>query len=190
MENTFATGGYLELTVHFNNMTQHIDKPKPGTYAPYFDTYISRVKGESIFEELSTAYIETMELVTSLDAETLHSRYAEGKWTILQILQHIIDTERIFNYRALSVARGDQNPLPGFDEQAYAANAQTRNVNDLVRELSLVRASTIELFKSFTPEQLDQVGTANKNPITARALLYMTLGHELHHRHIIETRYL
>lgn len=169
-----------------------ITKPATGTYAPYFDQYIKLVKGDNIFEELSQAYIDTMELVTSLDAETLHYRYAEGKWNILEIMQHIIDTERIFNYRALRIARKDETPLSGFDENAFAhhSEASNRNINDLVREFSLVRASSIELFKSFTAEMLEHVGVANKYPISAKALLYMTLGHELHHKNIIEQRYL
>lgn len=169
-----------------------IHKPNKGTYAPYFDRYISLVKGEDIFAELSESYIETMELLTSLDLETLHFRYAPGKWTILEILQHVIDTERIFNFRALSFARGEQQSIPGFDENHYAAisNANLRNVNDMVREFSLVRASSIELFKSMDDVMLDRIGTANGNDSCARALLFCILGHELHHRNIIMERYI
>jgi hypothetical protein len=169
-----------------------IQKPEATEYAPFFATYINKVAGDNLLELLSTSYIETMELVTSLDAETLHYRYAEGKWNILEIIQHIIDTERIFTYRALRIARHDKTPLPGFNENEFVAhcNASTRNINDLVREFSLVRASTIELFKSFTPEMLAQKGISNNNELSVRAIAYITLGHELHHRSVIEERYI
>ncbi|MES2561023.1 MAG: DinB family protein [Bacteroidota bacterium] len=169
-----------------------IARPVQGTYPPYFDTYISLVKGEDIYIELYQAYMDTMELVTSLDPETLHYRYAEGKWTILDILQHVMDTERIFCYRALCFARKESQALPGFEENDYAAsgNATGRNINDMVREFSLLRASTIELFKSFTAEMMDQSGNANGKPVTPKALLFSILGHELHHRKIMHERYL
>jgi uncharacterized damage-inducible protein DinB len=169
-----------------------ITKPQAGTYPPYMDAYIKLVSGENIYDELFQSYMETMELVTSLDAETLHGRYAEGKWNILEIVQHIIDTERIFNYRALRFARKDKTNLPGFEENDYAATsfASRRDINDLVRELSLVRASTIELFKSFTPEMLEEEGTANGKTISVKAILFATLGHEKHHRNVIHERYI
>ncbi len=169
-----------------------ITKPEQGTYPEYMGNYIKLVKGENIYDELFQSYMETMELVTSLDPETLHARYAEGKWNILEIIQHIIDTERIFNYRALRFARKDKTNLPGFEQDDYvpASLAGMRDVNDMVRELSLVRASTIELFKSFTPEMLNQMGTANGKEISVKAILFAILGHELHHRNIISERYI
>ncbi len=169
-----------------------ITKPAPGTYPEYFETYLKLVSDGNIFEELSASYIDTMELVTSLDPETLHYRYAPGKWNILEIFQHIMDTERIFGYRALCFARGEQKELPGFEETEYAVQslAALRNVNDMVREFSLLRASTIELFKSFSPEILERTGTANGKIVSVKALLFITLGHEKHHRGIIEQRYL
>ena len=103
-----------------------------------------------------------------------------------------MDAERIFCYRALRFSRNDQTPLPGFDENSYAANsyASNRDINDIVREMSVVRAATVELFKSFTEEMLDKRGLANNKEISVRALLYAILGHEIHHRNIIEERYL
>jgi uncharacterized damage-inducible protein DinB len=168
-----------------------ITKPKAGTYPAYFETYIKLVKGENIFDELFQSYMDTMDLVTSLDPETLLYRYAEGKWNILEIMQHILDTERIFNYRALCFSRQDKTNLPGFEQDDYVVNANVfkRDINDMVRELSLVRASTIELFKSFTPEMLEYSGTANGNIISVKALLFATLGHEIHHRKVIEEKY-
>jgi uncharacterized damage-inducible protein DinB len=168
-----------------------ITKPTEGTYPAYMTTYIKLVKGENIFDELFQSYIDTMDLVTSLDLETLQYRYAEGKWNILEILQHIIDTERIFTFRALTFSRNDKTPLPGFDENAYVqnCNASKRDINDLVRELSLVRAGTIELFKSVTLEMLEKTGTANGHFISVKAILFAILGHEMHHRNVIEQKY-
>jgi uncharacterized damage-inducible protein DinB len=169
-----------------------IVKPQTGTYPEYMGNYIKLVKGENIFEELYGEHIETMELLTSVDEETLQYRYAEGKWNIREIAQHLIDCERIFAYRALRFSRNDSTELAGFDENNFVANsnASKRDINDLVREMSVVRASTVELFKSFTDEMLDKKGTANGKEITVRALLFAIAGHEIHHRNIIEERYL
>jgi uncharacterized damage-inducible protein DinB len=169
-----------------------IARPTEGTFPTYMGNYIKLVKGESIFEELYSEHIETMELLTSVDEDTLQYRYAEGKWNLREIAQHVMDSERIFCYRALRFSRNDQTPLPGFDENTYAANsfASRRDINDMVREMSVVRAATVELFKSFTDEMLDKKGTANGKEISVRALLYAIVGHEMHHRNIIEDRYL
>jgi hypothetical protein len=169
-----------------------IAKPDEGTYPPYMGAYIKLVKGDNIFEEFFNEHIETMELLTSVDEETLRFRYAEGKWDLREIAQHVIDTERIFSYRALRFSRSDQTPLAAFDENDYAVNsyASHRDINDIVREMSVVRAATVELFKSFTDEMLDKKGTANGKEISVRALLYAIVGHEMHHRNIIEERYL
>ena len=169
-----------------------IQKPAKGTYPVYYEKYIDLVKSENIFEEIYSEHIETVELVTSVDEETLQFRYDEGKWNIREIIQHIIDCERIFNYRALRFSRGDASPQPGFDDEAYTqnSNASLRDINDLVREFSVVRAASVELFKSFTDEMLDRKGVANNNGVSVRAILYMILGHEIHHRNLIDEKYL
>jgi uncharacterized damage-inducible protein DinB len=169
-----------------------ITKPVAGEYPPYMETYMMHVKGDHIYEELFQSYIDTMELVTSLDPETLHYRYAPGKWTILDIMQHILDTERIFCYRALRFARKDATELPGYEENDYAVSAKAtrRDINDMVREFSLVRSTTIELFKSFDEEMMEQKGVANGKGITVKSLLFIILGHELHHRKVIQERYM
>ena len=169
-----------------------IKKPATETYPAYYEKYISLVKSENIFEEMYSEHIETVDLVTSVDEETLRYKYEDGKWNIREILQHLIDCERIFNYRALRFARADQSSQPGFDDKAYivASKASERNINDMVRELSVVRAATVELFKSFSDEMLDRKGIANNNEMTVRAILYITLGHEIHHRNIIDEKYL
>ena len=169
-----------------------ITKPQLGTYPAYYQKYIDLIKGENIFDELYKEHFETMELLTSVDEETLQYRYAEGKWTIREITQHIIDTERILTYRALRFCRNDKTVLPGFDENLFAenSNANQRDINDMVRELSVVRASTVELFKSFSEEMLDRKGNANGMEVSVRSILFFTLGHEIHHRNVIDEKYL
>ncbi|TAE85406.1 MAG: DinB family protein [Bacteroidetes bacterium] len=130
--------------------------------------------------------------MTSLDAETLTYRYDVGKWSIPEIIQHLMDSERVFAYRALRIARGDKSENPGYDENMFAVNskASTRNMIDMVREFSLLRASTIELFKSFSDEDLTQIGFANGYEVTPAALAYAIIGHERHHIAVIEDKYL
>jgi len=169
-----------------------IERPQKGSYPEFYDKYISLVKGEDIITEMLTEHYETVELITSIDLETQHYQYEEGKWTIKEVIQHLIDCERVFAYRILSFARNEKAPLPGFDENEYAmqSNAIRRDINDIARELSVLRASTIELIKSLNDTMLSREGIANGKSISVRALIYIILGHELHHRHIIETRYL
>ena len=169
-----------------------IQKPLPGTYPPYYDTYISKVKSDNLLDELLTVHYDTIDLITSIDLETQHFRYAEGKWNIKEILQHIMDTERIFSYRALCIARGDSTPLPGFDENTYASHsyATARNMNDIAREFSVLRASTIELIKSLNENVWSNTGTANSHIVSIPALFYAILGHEIHHMQVINEHYL
>jgi uncharacterized damage-inducible protein DinB len=119
-------------------------------------------------------------------------RYAEGKWTIKEIIQHIIDTERIFSYRALRISRNDKTPLPGFEENDYVDNtdANKRGLQELLTELSAVRHATLLLFKSFSEEQLARIGIASENEISVRAIGFIIIGHQKHHQKVFEERYL
>ncbi len=128
----------------------------------------------------------------SIPVEKADYAYAEGKWTLKELLQHCIDTERIMVYRALCIARGEKQSLPGFDENSYAAasNANIRTWEGLVEEMQLVRKSTILMFDSFNEEQLQQRGSANNHPITCNALGFIIAGHFLHHERIVKERYL
>lgn len=167
-------------------------RPESGSYPEYYERYISKVATDDLISTLLTEHYDTIDLITSVDLETQHFRYAEGKWNMLEIIQHLIDSERIFAFRALSIARGETQVLPGFDENAYAveSHAAKRNMNDLAREFSVVRASTVELLKSMSDEMVERSGMANGKPITVAALFYIIAGHELHHRNIIEERYI
>jgi len=134
----------------------------------------------------------TSAYMSALPAEKLTYRYAEGKWTIKEILAHLIDDERIFSYRALRFARNDQTELPGFDQDAYArySGANERGIEDLLTEFAAVRRSTIALFDSFDDEALLRSGVASGNIMSVRAAAYHIAGHEMRHVNIIKERYL
>ena len=136
--------------------------------------------------------IKMQQLIGEISEEKETYRYAEGKWTIKEIIGHITDTERIFGYRALCIARGEENPLPGFDENLYSLNANfnNRSLYDLVHEFSVVRESNLVMFRSFDEDAKKRKGIANNNKVSIQALLFMILGHEIHHVKIIRERYL
>jgi uncharacterized damage-inducible protein DinB len=170
-----------------------IKKPTQNECLPYQWNYISLVPNtDDILGELQIQLMDTIDLVTSLDDATLNSSYAPGKWTILEILVHLLDSERVFAYRALRIARKDKQELGGYDENLFAtySKANDRKILGIVKEFSLLRASTIELFQSFDEEMWNQVGLANGKVTKASILPFMLAGHELHHRNIIEERYI
>ncbi|MBK7763033.1 MAG: DinB family protein [Bacteroidetes bacterium] len=169
-----------------------ISAPKPGEYQPYFEQYIKEVSDDAdILAWLEDIIMDTEEIILALPKSKHEYRYAEGKWTIKEILQHLIDTERIMCYRAMCIARGDQASLPGFEEDDYAAKsfANKRTVDALLDEFDMVRNCTIALFKSFDTSVLETIGTANGKQISVRALAYIIAGHELHHMKVIQERY-
>lgn len=162
-------------------------------YAPYFLTYISQVSDEyTLIEELEISVHRLIKFVQNIPMDKFDYRYAEGKWTIKDILQHIIDTERIFAYRALRIARNDKTEMPGFDENEYAieANGSSRSIQSLLTELAVVRQGTLSLFKSLSNQEFVRIGTASNNPVSVRALGFMVIGHQNHHQRIFEERYL
>lgn len=175
-----------------NTTSVLIERPEVGEYIPFQKKYIDLVEGTNLLGTLQTSLAETQALVRGLSEEKLLYRYADGKWNIKEVLLHIIDAERIFTYRALRFARQDSTPLPGFDENTYvpASGASFRSIDNLLEEFTSVRASTITLFKNFTPEMFRTIGTASNNPMSARTMAYVTAGHEIHHRNIIKERYL
>ncbi len=161
-------------------------------YASFFATYIKPVENINVLDELEICLHDFIKFVQNIPMGKFDYRYAEGKWTIKEIIQHLIDCERIFSYRALRISRNDQTPLPGFDENHYVENtkANNRDIKDLLSELSGVRQSTIMLFKSFSNEQLIRMGIASNNPISCRAFGYIIVGHQKHHQKVFEERYL
>jgi len=163
---------------------QHVQSPSETEYAPFFGRYIDRVTDQDIVSALLAL------LRTFPEAKGGH-RYAEGKWSVKEVIQHITDTERIMSYRALRFARKDATALPGFEEDDYAAssNADRRSLADLITEFEVVRTSTILLFESFNDEMLKAQGTANGKAMSVRAIGYMIAGHGLHHGQVLEERY-
>ena len=167
-------------------------RPQAIDFPPYFARYISQVKPDSVLEAIHTYSKVLNDFYTGLPEAKADYRYAPGKWTIKELLQHIIDAERIFSYRLLRIARKDQTPLPGFDEDSYAANslACERSFTEIKEEFLAVRKSTDLLLVSLNEEQLSQKGVASNLPVTANAIAFILFGHMLHHKAILEERYL
>jgi uncharacterized damage-inducible protein DinB len=170
-----------------------IEKPKEGEYPPYAVIYIGLLPDDGlVLRHLRENLKATTDFMLSLPEEKLNFRYAEGKWTVKEILAHVADDERIYAYRALRFARNDKTELPGFEQDAYAlhSRANGRTVKSLLREFAAVRRATIALFESLDDEALARSGVANGNRVTVRALAYHIAGHELRHVNIIKERYL
>ncbi|MDX5584086.1 MAG: DinB family protein, partial [Aureibaculum sp.] len=153
-------------------------------YALFYEPYIEALdnNGKSILENLKDTHIEAVALLKDLTETKQHYRYAEGKWTIKELIQHIIDAERVLSYRALRYARRDAKDLAGFEEDDYVknSNGDTRDYNDLLEEFSAVRNATILLFNSFTNEALQRIGSANGSIFSVRALCFIISGHLQH----------
>lgn len=163
-----------------------------GEYAPFYQTYINALDNVDMLEEFEISIHRFIRFVQDIPLEKHDYRYAEGKWTIKDIIQHLIDAERIFSYRALRIARADKTPLPGFGENEYAAiaNAGHRHLKSLLEEFATVRHATLLLFKSFSPEEMMRIGTASNAGVSVRALGFIILGHLKHHQRVFKERYL
>ncbi|NHM02000.1 DinB family protein [Flavobacterium difficile] len=161
-------------------------------YLDYYGYYISLNSTDDFILNLENQLESTSLFFKSLPIDKLEYQYEVGKWTPKDILQHIIDTERIFAYRALRFARFDLTNLPGYEENDYAnsANATNRTIGDLIEEYKVVRLASIHLFKSFSEKMLLNIGLANNAPASVRALGFIIAGHEIHHVTIIKERYL
>lgn len=161
-------------------------------FPPYCLTYFQAAGEVELIDELEICLHDFIRFVQNLPMDKFDYRYAEDKWTIKEIIQHIIDTERILAYRSLRISRNDSTPLAGFDENSYANNtiANKRSLQDLLTELSAVRHSNLLLFKSFSQEQLVIKGIASDQPISVRALGFMIIGHQKYHQKIFKERYL
>jgi hypothetical protein len=167
-------------------------KPSPETYFAYFKRYVDQVPEEDLAAAFSNQLTVIKDFLNAITEEKSTYAYAPGKWTLKELLQHITDTERIFNYRALAIARKEAAPLPGFDEDSYAANsnANSRSWQTLVDEFLVVRQSTQFLYDSFTDDMFASAGIASNNPLTVVSLGFTTLGHFYHHKKVMEERYL
>lgn len=167
-------------------------RPQPSDFPEYYGRYISRVDTDNLTDAI-TKYGQLLEsFYTGLPEEKAGHRYAPGKWTLKEVLQHVVDTERIMSYRLLRIARKDKTPLPSFDEDSFAAASQAneRSFDSIKAEFLALRKATDHLVGSLHDDQLAASGTASNLPVTANAVGYIIFGHLLHHKAIVEERYL
>ncbi len=174
-------------------MTTHfvVGRPEASEHSPYFARYISLVSDADILTVLETQWKETAALLRGLSEQDGGFRYAPDKWTVREALGHMNDTERIFAYRALRIARADKTPLAGFEQDDYvlAGGFEKRTLADLREEFDAIRKSTLFLFRGLEEVAWTRQGTASDNTLSVRALAYMIAGHELHHRRILLEKY-
>lgn len=158
----------------------------------FYQTYVKHVHHVPLIDILQNSQHRLQDLLTSIPEEKGKFRYEAGKWSIKELLCHMMDAERIFCYRALRFSRNDKSELHGFDENTYAplANAHSRTIAQLAREMHNLRISTLDFFRSLTPEMLERTGKANNTEISVKALGFVVAGHETHHTLILQERYL
>ncbi len=161
-------------------------------YLPYFESYIQQAGTVELIEGLKSGLETIIAFYEAIDDGKLEYRYAEGKWTIKEIINHLIDSERVFCYRAMRFAREDKTQLSGFDENHYteASRANSRDLSALLEEYKTVRQSTIALFNSFDDKMLVSKGFAGSGEVSVRALGFLIIGHEKHHSNVVKERYL
>jgi len=166
-------------------------RPLPNECAPYYQKYIVLAEGDSITEIIHNYAFELQEFYNSLPDDKADFAYAENKWTIKEVLQHLTDAERVFAYRALRISRNDSTPLASFDENAYVENgfAAGRALSTLKQEFNAVRAATDMFLLSLNETQIKRMGTASNNPVSVNALAFIIYGHLLHHKNILTERY-
>jgi uncharacterized damage-inducible protein DinB len=168
-----------------------INRPQPDEFAPFQANYINLVGNEPILEILEQLKDDTYKFLTGIPADKADYAYGEDKWTVKEVLGHMIDAERTFAYRFLCFSR-EEITLPGFDQDVYMLKAtfKTRSLADLANEFRVVREANMYLYRSIKDEQQTQKGIASGNPVSVRALLYIAAGHELHHIKILKEQYL
>lgn len=162
------------------------------TVPHFYKNYVKQIEETDLIQALRISGHRTLELVHFIKEEKADYRYAEGKWSVRELLCHMIDAERIFAYRALRFARNDKTNLSGFEENDYAiqANAAGRSLRKIADEMAHLRVSTIDMFDGFSPEMLTRKGSANNNELSVTSLAFIIAGHETHHRKILMERYL
>ena len=167
------------------------ERPRPGTYGEYYQRYIDLVPDGDLRRLLPVIFDANFRALRTITSEQERHRYATGKWSIRESVGHMADTERVFAYRAMRVARGDQTPLPSFDENLFVDVARYDDIplEQILGELMAVHAATILLFENMADEAWNRVGTASGHPASVRAIAYTIAGHELHHMNIFRERY-
>lgn len=167
-------------------------RPAPDEFSPYYGRYVDKVPDGDIVATLRDQVEETLAALRAIPEAKAGHRYAPDKWSIREVVGHLSDCERIFTYRALRIARGDETPLPGFDENAFVSRARLddRSFSGLIDEYAAVRVASVALFDSLFPEEWNRRGIASEKGVSVRALAWITAGHERHHLEILRARYL
>jgi hypothetical protein len=167
-------------------------RPQAGEYAAYYEKYVSLVPGTDILGVLEAQRMLMTQLLGARSEREGNFRYAPDKWTVKELVGHIADSERVFAYRALRISRNDKTPIEGFEQDDYVKNGNfnERTLADLAEELAVVRSASLALFLGLDAAAWQRRGIANKNEVTVRALAFIIAGHELHHRRILEEKYL
>lgn len=166
-------------------------RPNPGEYSPGFARYVDLVPEEDIVSAMERQSSEMQKVLSGIDDVRAAHRYADEKWTVREVIGHIIDTERILSYRGLCIARGEQQPLPGFDENDYNRHAgyESWKIGDVAEEYALVRRSNIVLYKNLSAEAWERIGSAAGHPLSVLATAFVIVGHERHHLRVLKERY-
>jgi len=167
-------------------------RPEKNEYAEFYETYVSLVEETDIISALENQPKTLRALLAGVSAEKENFRYAEGKWSVKELLGHVIDGERVFSYRALRISRGEQTPLASFEENEYVAGSNFSNSDfaDFIEEFSMLRAANVLLFKNLSSQAWRRTGTASDAEVSVRALAFIMVGHVRHHANILRTRYL
>lgn len=170
---------------------KEIERPSANEYGDYYQGYVDKVGPGNIFEILSDQMTETVSLIKKLNEESALYSYSDDKWTVKEVIGHMIDSERVFAYRAMSFARGEQQDLPGFDQDAYVAAGEfnKRSLQSLEAEYTAVRKTSLALFGSFSKEKLQLVGKANGYNFSVQSMAYIIAGHERHHLDLLGSKY-
>ena len=169
-----------------------MNRPSETEYAPDYQGYVDRVSETEILPVLRAQMDDLDALLGRVTADQETYRYAEGKWSIREIIGHLIDGERVFGYRAFCIARGEKQNLPGFDQNDYMLTSPYNSIEleDLLSELRLIRLGNLAMFRTFDEEAWNRLGTANENQVTVRALAFIMAGHVRHHMNVLRERYL
>lgn len=168
-----------------------MNRPKPEEFNPYYQNYIDTVD-DDVIDELETQATAFAEFIKAIPSEKETYSYGAGKWTVKELLGHVIDTERIMTYRAVRFSRNDKTPVPGFEEDFYVQNGHfnDRTMESMAEEFNMLRRANLHFFRSLTDEEINRQGIANENTMSVRALLFVIAGHVNHHRRILTERYL
>lgn len=182
----------LTLKLNMKKKIPNIEPPKANEYASFYANYIAKVGEDNILEVLSNSQKSTKRLLSKISERKGNYRYADDKWTIKEVLGHIIDVERVMSYRALRFYRKDKHELAGFNDQEYVSNANygDRKLADMVKEFEAVRQATLALFETFEAKKLNRAGMASGYLMSVKALMYVVAGHEIHHIAVLNDRYL